>query len=107
MALTEPGHAGEHYPMTGPHALNRVEQLRTIGTAIGRELHFTETTPDEFRTEMRSYGVGDDIISMLLDYWSDTVETPDVVRPTVQQVTGRPAHTLAEWAHDHAADFAG
>jgi hypothetical protein len=48
-----------------------------------------------------------DIISMLLDYWSDTVETPDVVRPTVRQVTGRPARTLAAWARDHAAAFTG
>ncbi|WP_086847386.1 NAD(P)H-binding protein [Amycolatopsis kentuckyensis] len=107
VALTEPGHEGKHYAMTGPQALTRVEQLAAIGAAIGRELHFTETTPDEFRTEMRSYGVGDDIVKMLLDYWSDTVETPDVVRPTVQQLTGRPARTLAEWARDHAADFAG
>ncbi|ADJ49982.1 nucleotide-diphosphate-sugar epimerase/NmrA family protein [Amycolatopsis mediterranei S699] len=106
VALTEPGHAGRHYPMTGPQALTRIEQLAAIGAAIGRELHFTETTPDEFRTEMRSYGVGDDIVSMLLHYWSDTVETPDVVRPTVQELTGRPARTLAEWARDHAADFA-
>jgi uncharacterized protein YbjT (DUF2867 family) len=106
VVLTEPGHAGRHYPMTGPQALTRIEQLAAIGTAIGRELRFTETTPDEFRTEMRSYGVGDDIISMLLHYWSDTVETPDVVRPTVHRLTGRPARTLAEWARDHAADFA-
>ncbi|MEV5719492.1 NAD(P)H-binding protein [Amycolatopsis mediterranei] len=106
VALTEPGHAGRHYPMTGPQALTRIEQLTAIGAAIGRELHFTETAPDEFRTEMRSYGVGDDIVSMLLHHWSDTVETPDVVRPAVPQLTGRPARTLAEWARDHAADFA-
>jgi uncharacterized protein YbjT (DUF2867 family) len=107
VALTEPGHAGQHYAMTGPQALTRIEQLNAIGTAIGRDLRFTETTPDEFRTEMRSYGVGDDIISMLLDYWSDTVDAPDVVRPTVQQLTGRPARTLAEWAADHATAFTG
>ena len=107
VALTEPGHAGQHYAMTGPQALTRIEQLDAIGAAIGRELHFTEITPDEFSAEMRSYGVGDDIVSMLLHYWSDTVETPDVVRPAVQQLTGRPARTLAEWARDHAADFSG
>ncbi|MFF1611880.1 NAD(P)H-binding protein [Amycolatopsis sp. NPDC058278] len=107
VALTEPGHAGKTYPMTGPQALTRIEQLAAIGAAVGRELHFTEITPDEFRTEMRSYGVGDDIVKMLLDYWADTVETPDVVRPTVQEVTGRPARTLAEWARDHAAVFGG
>jgi hypothetical protein len=44
-------------------------------------------------------------ITMLLDYWSDTVAEPDVPLPTVEQVTGRPARTLATWAADHRADF--
>jgi hypothetical protein len=25
--------------------------------------------------------------------------------PTVEQVTGRPARSFAEWARDHVADF--
>jgi hypothetical protein len=46
-----------------------------------------------------------DIVQMMLDYWSDTVAQPDIVRPTVEQITGRPARTLAQWAADHIADF--
>ena len=45
------------------------------------------------------------VIKMLLDYWSDTVREPDTVLSTVEDVTGRPARTLAQWASDHAADF--
>ena len=47
-----------------------------------------------------------DVIKMLLDYWSDTVVAPDVPLRTVEDVTGRPARTLATWAADHRADFA-
>lgn len=103
-ALLQDGHEGRTYPMTGPQALTRVAQLEAIGTAIGRELVFRETTPEEFRDEMSRYGVAEDIVSMLLDYWRDTVQEPDVVR-SPQQITGRPARTLAQWAHDHVADF--
>ena len=105
-ALTAAGDGGQIYPMTGPQALTRIAQLETIGSAIGRDLTFTEITPDEFRAEMSQYGVGDDIVTMLLDYWRDTVDDPDVVR-TAEQLTGRPARSLAEWARDHAADFGG
>lgn len=105
-ALTAAGDGGQIYPMTGPQALTRIAQLETIGSAIGRDLTFTEITPDKFRAEMSQYGVGDDIVTMLLDYWRDTVDDPDVVR-TAEQLTGRPARTLAEWARDHAADFGG
>ncbi|MGD9695417.1 MAG: NAD(P)H-binding protein [Thermoleophilia bacterium] len=106
VALTRPGHEGRIYPMTGPEALSRTDQLAAIGAAIGRDLTFTESTPEEFRAEMAGYGVGEPIIAMLLDYWRDTVDEPDVVRST-EPLTGRPGRTLAEWARDHAADFGG
>ncbi|AKU15453.1 NAD(P)H-binding protein [Luteipulveratus mongoliensis] len=105
VVLTSPGHESKTYAMTGPESITRAAQVATIGAAIGRELTFTENTPEEFRAEMNQYGVDDGIVNMLLDYWSDTVHTPDVVRPTVENVTGRPARTLAQWAIDHTADF--
>lgn len=103
-ALIQEGHGGQIYPMTGPQSLTRVAQLEAIAAAIGRELVFTENTPDEFRTEMSRYGVPDGIVDMLLDYWRDTVEEPDVVR-SPERLTGRPGRTLAQWARDHAAEF--
>lgn len=78
--------------MTGPQALTRVEQLEAIGAALGRELTFVEQTPDEFAADMAQYGVGPDIVKMLLDYWSDTVDEPDVPRPP-DRLIGRPAKT--------------
>ncbi|WP_375425453.1 SDR family oxidoreductase [uncultured Friedmanniella sp.] len=102
--LTKPGHENQIYALTGPEALTRVEQLDAIGTALGRELTFADQTPDEFAVEMAQYGVGDDIVKMLLDYWADTVDEPDVPRPP-NHLIGRPAKTLTEWAHDHIADF--
>lgn len=104
VALTQNGHEGQIYPMTGPQALTRTAQLQTISAAIGRELTFTQSTPEDFRAQMSRYGVAEDIVSMLLDYWRDTVDEPDVVR-SPERLTGRPARTLSEWAHDHAAAF--
>lgn len=102
--LIQDGHDEHIYPMTGPQALTRVAQLDAIGAAIGRDLIFTENTPAEFRAEMSRYGTPEDIVTMLLDYWRDTVDEPDTVR-SPERLTGRPARTLAEWAQDHAAAF--
>ena len=104
VALTQPGHEGHVYALTGPEALTRIQQLDAIGQAIGRKLRFAEISPEEFRTSMSKF-MPEPIIKMLLDYWSDTVTKPDTVRPTIQLVTGRPAKTLAEWSADHIADF--
>jgi uncharacterized protein YbjT (DUF2867 family) len=103
-ALTQEGHEGKTYPMTGPQALTRVEQLDIIGAAIGRKLRFVEISHEAFAQEMAKY-MPQPIIKMLLDYWADTVASPDVVLPTVKQLTGRAARTLAEWAKDHASAF--
>ena len=103
-ALLEEGHAGKTYALTGPQALTRTEQLATIATAVGRELQFVEISPEAFAEQMAQY-MAPGAIKMLLDYWSDTVDEPDVPRPTVEQVTGRPARTLASWAADHRTDF--
>jgi uncharacterized protein YbjT (DUF2867 family) len=104
VALTQDGHQGKTYPLTGPQALTRIEQLNCIGTAIGKKLRFQEIPADVFQKEMEQY-MPLPIIKMLLDYWSDTVTVPDVVLPTVEQLTSHKARTLMQWAKDHASDF--
>ena len=103
LALTEAGHEGKTYAMTGPEALTRIEQLDAIGDALGRKLRFQEIPPQAFQAEMSKY-MPAPVIKMLLDYWSDTLAKAEVVLPTVQELTGR-ARTLAQWAKDHVAAF--
>ncbi|BCJ39923.1 nucleotide-diphosphate-sugar epimerase [Actinoplanes ianthinogenes] len=103
--LTSDGHRGATYPLTGPQSLTRAEQVAAIAAGIGREIRLIEITPDEFRSDMRQLHVPDDIVDMLLDYWSDTVAEPDRVRPGVADLTGHAARTLTDWARDHRADL--
>lgn len=103
-ALLDPvAHRGVIHPLTGPEALTRIEQVAAIGDAIGREIDVVEITPEEFRSEMSAF-IPEGIISMLLNYWSDTVGEPDRVR-SVREVTGRDGRTLAAWARDHRSEF--
>jgi uncharacterized protein YbjT (DUF2867 family) len=104
-SLLTDDHLGDAIAMTGPQALSRAEQVATIGRALGREIPVIEITPDEFRAETAQF-IPEPVMTMLLDYWSDTLTTPDRTRP-VTAVTGRPGRTLAQWAADHRADFGG
>ncbi|GDY31744.1 NAD(P)H-binding protein [Gandjariella thermophila] len=103
-ALLEDGHAGKKYELTGPEAITQVEQVRLIGEAIGRDVRFEEVSPEQWREQMSAHMAGP-IIEMILEYLAASVAKPGPVTPTVQEVTGRPARTFAEWAVDHAADF--
>ncbi|MDL9978468.1 SDR family oxidoreductase [Microbacterium sp. ASV49] len=102
-ALRSEEWVGHAIAMTGPGALTRADQVAAIAAAIGRPIELVDISADEFRAETSAF-IPQPIMTMLLDYWSDTLTTPDRVRP-VTPLTGRPGRTLAQWARDHRADF--
>ena len=48
--LTEPGHTGKTYTITGPVAVTHGEIAEAIGEAIGRTISFVEVSPEDFRS---------------------------------------------------------
>ena len=47
-ALTDDGHAGKGYLLTGPEALTTREQVQIIAEVIGRPIDFQDVTPREY-----------------------------------------------------------
>ncbi|MER5394699.1 NAD(P)H-binding protein [Saccharopolyspora sp. NPDC002686] len=103
-ALLEDGHVGAKYTLSGPATITIADQVRTIGAALGREIPFEELSPEQARSELGQH-VPEDVLQLLLGYWAEAVDNPDPVLPTVEQVTGRPPRTFAQWVADHASDF--
>lgn len=99
-ALTEDGHAGARYVLTGPESLTQADQVREIGEAIGREVRWEELPRERAEEELAGRVPG-----TALDTWASFVDTPEVVTSTVEEVRGEPARTFAEWARDHADEF--
>jgi uncharacterized protein YbjT (DUF2867 family) len=99
-ALTEPGHAGARYVLTGPEAITQADQAHEIGAALGRSIRWEELARDDAETELEGR-----VPATALDTWARFVGTPEVVTSTVRDVTGTPARPFSEWARDHAADF--
>ena len=105
-ALTEDGHAGAEYVMTGPDSLAQSEQISIIGEAIGRRLQIEEASPEEARRDWAARFPGTEpVINMLLNAWSAALGHPAWVTTTAAEVTGSPARTFRAWANDHAAEF--
>jgi uncharacterized protein YbjT (DUF2867 family) len=103
-ALTEDGHAGKKYVLTGGEVLTQREQLHTIGEAIGRSLRYEELDPKAAKVQMKAY-LPEFVVDRLLPMWASAVGRPAVVTQTVQEVTGAPARTFWQWAMDHANEF--
>ena len=103
-ALTEQGHGGAKYHLTGPQVLTQVEQVHAIGEAIGRPLQFKELSPETARQELFAE-MPPTFVDSILDAHAKMVTEPEPVTSTVQDVTGTAARTFQEWAIDHASDF--
>jgi uncharacterized protein YbjT (DUF2867 family) len=103
-ALCEDGHAGAEYVLTGPQSLSQLEQVLTIGRAIGRSLRIEEISPDEARRELLTIGPLP-AVNMLLQAWAAALGQPAHVTSTFAEVTGAPPHSFLEWATDNAAEF--
>ncbi|MGR6923591.1 SDR family oxidoreductase [[Actinomadura] parvosata] len=106
-ALTSGGHEGARYELTGPQVLTQAEQVRILGRALGRPLRWQELTREEERRRLLADdGFPDAFVDELLDGYARMLDgPPPALTSTVEEVTGRPPRTFAQWAADHAADF--
>lgn len=104
-ALTEDGHAGETYWVTGPEALTPADRAGLIGEAIEAEVRFERLSVDQERQRLRSLGYHEEYVEFFIQLVMDPPEQGGVVLPTVERVTGRPARTFAQWAAEHADAF--
>jgi uncharacterized protein YbjT (DUF2867 family) len=119
-ALLEEGHTGAAYTLTGPALITVREQVRAIGAALGEVVRYEEVTREQARELMKAQGgfaaESADLMLGFIDYGGGQAASADGYAdqdwsalmkpwPDVQQVTGRPARSFAEWAEDHVADF--
>jgi uncharacterized protein YbjT (DUF2867 family) len=104
-ALTQDGHAGERYLLSGPEVLTQVEQVTAIGKAIGRDVTWEEL-PRDAALEALTAAWGDATFAAnALRTWEWFVDHPEVVTGTVERVTGVRARTFADWAAANTAEF--
>jgi uncharacterized protein YbjT (DUF2867 family) len=104
-ALLQNGHAGKRYKLTGPEVLTVPDKVQAISQAIGRHIQFVELTEKQARERMRKAGSAEDVIEFVINWYANPPKMASTVLPTVEEVTGRPARTIAQWTAEHAQHF--
>jgi uncharacterized protein YbjT (DUF2867 family) len=104
IALGRDGHAGQVYTVTGPEPLRPADRVRLLAQALGRDLRFEGLTNEEARAEM-SASMPAEYVEAFFDFYVDGSLDESQPLPTVEQVTGRPPRTFAQWAAAHADEF--
>jgi uncharacterized protein YbjT (DUF2867 family) len=100
-ALTEDKHAGQIYHLTGPQSLSHIEQIQLIGAALGRSLRYEELDVAAARKAISPHAPAD----VLFATWEQHLDTAAPVTDTVERLTGKPPHSVAQWAADVAAQL--
>ncbi len=102
--LTEDGHVGAIYELTGPRALTFAEATATIAEATGRDIAYTRIPPEDFAAGLAADGVPQDIIDFLVHLFGTVLDGRNAeVADGVERVLGRPARDFADYARVTAA----
>ncbi|MGA4959441.1 NAD(P)H-binding protein [Streptomyces lavendulocolor] len=105
VALTEPGHHGCTYALTGPESVTARQQVEAIAAVLGREVPFAEISRRQAHAQMVAV-FGPEAADAVLDVTGGDVN-PELlmVRDTVSRVTGAPARPFRQWAAENADAF--
>lgn len=97
--LTEPGHEGSAYDVTGPEALSYHDIAAKLSAAMGRTVNYNNVPDDAVRGALAEVGLSEWLIGALVDLYQDYRRSgadgyAAQVTDTVQRLLGRPPRTL-------------
>jgi NAD(P)H dehydrogenase (quinone) len=103
--LVEPGHEGQIYDVSGPHAIDLYETARILTKATRRAITYHAETPDEARASRAGNP------DWLVEGWIGSYLMLDtgegsVTSHTIEQLTGKRPMTLSEFLAAEPSSFA-
>ena len=103
-ALTEPGHVGQLYEVTGPQLLTLTDVAEEIAAATGRELRYLPVTPEQFSAAMTAEGLPADFVLGLTELFKEVMDGRGAyLSDGVQRALGRAPRDFRDYARRTAA----
>lgn len=103
-ALTEDGHAGQLYELTGPRLLTFAEATAEIARVTGRHIRYIQVSAEEYASELAKVQVPPAFISLLTYLFAEVLDGRNSrVADGVKRALGRAPRDFTEYARDAAA----
>lgn len=106
-ALTQAGHEGASYTLTGPEAITHSQIAAALTAALGRTVRFVDVPPETFADSIRGLLPPWQADGLLEDYAHYRRGEAAQVSPVVAEITGTAPRSIEQFARDYAAAFAG
>lgn len=106
-ALTEDGHTGREYELTGPRALSFDDVARELSDATGRTITYTAVSAAKYKQEQEQRGEPKEGVDLLAELYA-AIAAGDLMTTTahVHDVLGRAPHDFRDFANRAARDGA-
>lgn len=102
--LTEPGHAGQLYELTGPRLLSFADAVAEIGKAAGRDIRFVRISHDEFTAAVTAHDLPPEFAWLLNELFTEVLDgRNETLADGVQRVLGRQPRDFSAYAYETAA----
>ena len=103
-ALTQPGHIGQLYELTGPRLLSFADAVAEIGKAAGRDIRFVRISHDEFTAAVASHDRPPEVGWLLHELFTQVLDgRNESLTDGVQRVLGRAPKDFSAYATETAA----
>jgi uncharacterized protein YbjT (DUF2867 family) len=105
-ALTDDGHTGQLYELTGPRLLTLAEAVAEIGEATGRTLRYEQVSPEHYAALLRQHDVPADFAALVIYLFTFTTVLDGRnahLTDGVQRALGREPRDFTDYARDTAA----
>jgi len=104
LALTEPGHEGRIYELTGPRLLSFAEAVGEIAAATGRSIQFVPVPIEDYAAVLEEAGLPDDLVGLIRYLFTEVLDGRNAhLNDGVQQALGRPARDFSDYVRTTAA----
>ncbi|MGH3106584.1 MAG: NmrA family transcriptional regulator [Rubrobacteraceae bacterium] len=103
-ALTEEGHTGQIYELTGPRLLTFAEAVAEISQASGRKIHFVPIAVEQYASVLAEQDVPAEYVWLLTYLFSEVLDGRNAyLTDGVRRALGREPRDFADYARDTAA----
>jgi uncharacterized protein YbjT (DUF2867 family) len=103
-ALSEDGHVGQVYELTGPRLLTFEDAVGEISAATGREIRYVPVSIEEFAAGAREQDVPDDIVGFLAYLFGEVLDGRNAsLTDGVRRALGREPRDFSAFVRETAA----
>jgi uncharacterized protein YbjT (DUF2867 family) len=105
-ALTEDGHEGKTYDITGPEALTHAEMAFHLSKSVGRQIRFVDISEASMLEALLSFHVPSwQAEGLVEDYAHYSRGEAESISQDVEVVTGKRPRTFQTFVREYKTDF--